>query len=493
MVTSADQHRRQPPAGRHGRRSARRPARSSRRTTTPRSRWRQRDADGSSRWVAPPSPRARPSSATSPPRAETLTTSVPSPARATSRRPTRPRARWALSGSRTRPLNGDTITLAEGGSARALPGARGRHAPTSWPASRCRSPAPAPSFAVGDATRSTTELTLRDLTTARHGVRRSPAPGLGRRGDACDLGHASPPSTATLHALPGIDPDLVGAAAAGRGRGSTCPALADDDRAELADQVTADVADHRRLRRPTPTSAASGLYRHRAAPRRSPARWAPTTRRTGAQRSSPRRCSQWTELDGCAERDAFCFVLRPRLAGGGRTDAGLRVREFNDHHFHYGYFLYAAGVLAAARPVRGRRAPAGDDLLAADIAGGVGHRPHPAAARPFDVYASHSWASGTGRVRRRQQPGVLLRGRHRVGRASASGRDAAGDADLDRQAAWLLAREAARRHGVLDRLRHDDPVYDGFDHGVDRASTGAASATTRPGSPPSPRRSSASS
>ena len=24
--------------------------------------------------------------------------------------------------------------------------------------------------------------------------------------------------------------------------------------------------------------------------------------------------------------------------------------EYNDHHFHYGYFLYAAGVLAANDP-----------------------------------------------------------------------------------------------------------------------------------------------
>ena len=59
---------------------------------------------------------------------------------------------------------------------------------------------------------------------------------------------------------------------------------------------------------------------------------------------------QWTQIDGCDERNAFCFGYDPDWKGiVGQTPA-FGSELFNDHHFHYGYFLYAAGVLAAHDP-----------------------------------------------------------------------------------------------------------------------------------------------
>jgi len=68
--------------------------------------------------------------------------------------------------------------------------------------------------------------------------------------------------------------------------------------------------------------------------------------------------------------------------------------EFNDHHFHYGYFIYAAAVLAqydrdflaAYQPMV--------DLLVADIANYKSGEPLPL-RRVFDSYVGHSWAGGT--------------------------------------------------------------------------------------------------
>ncbi len=103
---------------------------------------------------------------------------------------------------------------------------------------------------------------------------------------------------------------------------------------------------------------------------------------------------QWTQIDGCDERNAFCFGYDPDWRGiVGQTPA-FGSELFNDHHFHYGYFLYAAGVLAAhdpsviddLRPVM--------TLLAADIAGSADTGITPQ-WRPYDAYASHSWAAGT--------------------------------------------------------------------------------------------------
>jgi endo-1,3(4)-beta-glucanase len=73
--------------------------------------------------------------------------------------------------------------------------------------------------------------------------------------------------------------------------------------------------------------------------------------------------------------------------------------EFNDHHFHYGYFLYAAAVLAANDPALAQRYAPVLNLLAAAIGssanGGKGsssETAHFPDRRTFDAYASHSWA-----------------------------------------------------------------------------------------------------
>lgn len=116
--------------------------------------------------------------------------------------------------------------------------------------------------------------------------------------------------------------------------------------------------------------------------------------------------------------------------------------ELNDHHFHYGYFLRAAGVLARRDPAWIARWRPMVDLLVRDIASGDRADPLFPYQRCFDPYAGHSWASGHGRFGdgNNQESssesinawyGLLLLA------------DATGDTRLRDRAAWLLATEVA--------------------------------------------------
>ena len=57
--------------------------------------------------------------------------------------------------------------------------------------------------------------------------------------------------------------------------------------------------------------------------------------------------TKWTEPKGADTRSEFCFVYDEQAMGIVGLTPSFGSDEFNDHHFHYGYFLYAAG---RARP-----------------------------------------------------------------------------------------------------------------------------------------------
>jgi len=67
---------------------------------------------------------------------------------------------------------------------------------------------------------------------------------------------------------------------------------------------------------------------------------------------------------------------------------------YNDHHFHYGYWLYAAAVVARHDPEWARHAAPYFVALARDIANPSSQDPFFPQYRYFDWYAGHSWASG---------------------------------------------------------------------------------------------------
>ena len=102
----------------------------------------------------------------------------------------------------------------------------------------------------------------------------------------------------------------------------------------------------------------------------------------------------WMDPDRCETESTKCFTYDNLFKGvvGQKAEYGSDT-EFNDHYFHYGYFLYAAGAMALDDPSLVSKYKTVADLLAADIA----NTKDTATAierRNFDDYAGHSWASG---------------------------------------------------------------------------------------------------
>ena len=74
------------------------------------------------------------------------------------------------------------------------------------------------------------------------------------------------------------------------------------------------------------------------------------------------------------------------------------VKNLNDHHFHYGYWIRAAADIALRDPEWAREENWGGmiDLLVDDIATAERRRSDFPYLRSFDVYEGHGWAGGTG-------------------------------------------------------------------------------------------------
>ena len=114
--------------------------------------------------------------------------------------------------------------------------------------------------------------------------------------------------------------------------------------------------------------------------------------------------------------------------------------ELNDHHFHYGYLIYAAAVVSANDPALAEKIAPVVDLVVADIASAQASSAFPQ-YRNFDPYAGHSWASGSspfadGNNQESSSEGV------NAWNAVALWAKVRGDADLQTQATWMMSSEA---------------------------------------------------
>lgn len=313
------------------------------------------------------------------------------------------------------------------------------------------------SYAVGD-DEVTTELTYDTAGgTTAHGVLPHQA---GTADEGCDLGTF--PTVYGAQTLCAGSTLTWSAPRQQASLGLDLSGLSEDDRAELAEQVAADVAD---LPDPPADTYFGAKWTYRTA------QLLDIARQVGADEAADEartRLSevllQWTEVDGCEDRSAFCFGYDPEWKGVVGQTAAFGSELFNDHHFHYGYFLYAAAVLGADQPSLVEQLAPVMTLLAADIAGGsdTGITPQ---RRPFDVYASHSWAAGTSE---------FADGNNQESSSEAVNAWAglelwaqvAGDADLEEQAAWMMSSEAQATRAYWTDFDTSAEVYDGFEHGA---------------------------
>ncbi len=178
--------------------------------------------------------------------------------------------------------------------------------------------------------------------------------------------------------------------------------------------------------------------------------------------------SLWTDPKGCEQRAEKCFVYDPSGKGMIGLAAAFGSEEYNDHHFHYGHFLYAAAVLAQHDPgVVTRFAPI-MNLLAADI-GSVGGKDFPE-RRAFDAYAGHSWASGTSPFADgNNQESVSEAVNSQAGLALWA--RAIGDSALTAEADWMLSLEAQASRAYW--LEPDLSGFPGYKHRISVLNWGA--------------------
>jgi hypothetical protein len=176
---------------------------------------------------------------------------------------------------------------------------------------------------------------------------------------------------------------------------------------------------------------------------------------------------KWMEPGGCSTRGQECFTYDPTL----KTVVGL-VNSFgseldNDHHFHYGYFLYAAGVVAQDDPSLASKWAPVMDLLAADIATNTGSESgkYFPDTRVYDPYFSHSWASGYSPFNdgyNQESSSEAVNAWTGLSLWAA----ASGDEQLAGEAAWMLSGETASALAYYVNPSLSGSQFDGFDHSL---------------------------
>lgn len=238
--------------------------------------------------------------------------------------------------------------------------------------------------------------------------------------------------------------------------------LSDDQRQRLGDQVRADVAS-------TTAPAADTYFGGKALYRSTMLMQLAEQLGDDASADTLRtaivdRLDTWTDPSGCETREQECFVYDPAVKGVVGKVASFGSDEFNDHYFHYGYFLHAAGVVAADDPELAERWQPVMDLLAADIASGSGNGSFPD-QRAFDPYWSHSWASGyapfaDGNNQESSSEAVTAYAGLSLW-AAATGDDALGG-----EASWMLSSEASSALAYWLDPDLSGPAADGYDHAI---------------------------
>ena len=101
--------------------------------------------------------------------------------------------------------------------------------------------------------------------------------------------------------------------------------------------------------------------------------------------------TSWLATDPATNNPHLKQIEDPKGVVATTPQFGNEV--FNDHHFHYGYFLASAGILIELSPEYATTLKPGITALIQDIGNLDTQNGYPF-LRGFDVYESHSWADG---------------------------------------------------------------------------------------------------
>jgi hypothetical protein len=240
-------------------------------------------------------------------------------------------------------------------------------------------------------------------------------------------------SRALVSRVPALRPDAT-PDVAGLGRAAL---------AEVREQVVADVAKETSGSQPRQDTYFGGKDLHRMAQltRVAEAAGADDAAATIRERAVAELDAWLSGSKNCTEASTRCFSYDTAFRGVVGRTASFGSDEFNDHHFHYGYFLAAAALLGEGQPRLLDRWRPTLTALAEDIASPATNSRLPA-LRSFDPYAGHSWASGRS---------IFADGNNQESSSEAVNAwnglalwaRADGNRALARQATWQLSLEAA--------------------------------------------------
>lgn len=143
-------------------------------------------------------------------------------------------------------------------------------------------------------------------------------------------------------------------------------------------------------------------------------------------------------------KTAQYFAYDPAAGGVIAYPVGFGSEHYNDHHFHYGYFLHAAAIVQRFDPSFSREYGDCMRLLVRDIATTNRSDPSFPPLRSFDPYGGHSWAGGLTKFGDGTNQESTSEAVHAWYGMALYGRTT-GDAELERLGTWMFAMEA---HGA---------------------------------------------
>jgi endo-1,3(4)-beta-glucanase len=174
---------------------------------------------------------------------------------------------------------------------------------------------------------------------------------------------------------------------------------------------------------------------------------------------------KWLEAGASGETDGTYFYYDKTAKGIVGVPSAFGSEDFNDHHFHYGYFLYASAILAQYdQSFLGKNQPV-LSAIAADIASTKRNDTNFPYLRVFDQYAGHSWASGfvpfaDGNNQESSSEAV------NAWYGLAKWADVTKDDDLKQAASWLYAREVQAAKSYYLNFDRSRPELSGYSHSI---------------------------
>lgn len=177
------------------------------------------------------------------------------------------------------------------------------------------------------------------------------------------------------------------------------------------------------------------------------------------------RLQRWLDPRGAEGRTTHSFYYDATLRGIIGQEPSFGSEDFNDHHFHYGYFIYAAAVLSRYDEEFVRQAEPAVEALIDNLAAREQSERFPR-LRMFDQYAGHSWASGFA---------PFYDGNNQESSSEAVNAwyamylwaQVTGEDLLEEKARWLYAREVdfALTHYLMANPA-DHPEREGYEHEI---------------------------